>query len=115
VEGCGEERSTGADVGADDMRLLQPERIGKAHNELAHRARRHERVASLGVSEAWEVDRHKVRVLGKPRPRRLERIQALRPRAEEESMYTPSRVLTLGVTDGQPINCAKLRLDGRVQ
>ncbi|BAY49388.1 hypothetical protein SAMD00079811_70170 [Scytonema sp. HK-05] len=84
----------------DDVRLLQPERVGKAHNELAHRARKHERVAALGVSEAREVDRHEVRVLGKPRPRWLERIQALRPRTEEEGMHTSPWVLTLGVADG---------------
>jgi hypothetical protein len=100
VEGCGEERGTGADVGTDDVRLLQPERVGKVHNELAHRVRRHERIASLGVSEARKVYRYEMRVLGKPQPRRLERVQALRPRTKEEGMHTLPWVFALGVADG---------------
>jgi hypothetical protein len=66
VEGCGEECGTGADVRSDNVWLLQPKRIGDAHDKLAHRARRHERITALGVSEAWKVDRHEMRVLGEP-------------------------------------------------
>jgi hypothetical protein len=65
--------------GPTNVRLLQPERVGDEHNELAHRAWRHERVASLGVSEAGRSYRYEVRVLGKPRPRSARSIQALRP------------------------------------
>jgi hypothetical protein len=100
MESCGEERGTGADVGSDDMWLLQPECVGKAHDKLAHRTRGHERVVPLGVSETWEIHRHEVRVLGKLQPRWLERIQALWPRAKEEGIYTSPRVLTLGIADG---------------
>jgi len=46
-----EQGGRGADVGADDMRVGEPERIGGADDELAHRPRGQQRVAALGMTE----------------------------------------------------------------
>ena len=67
----GEERRSGADVRADDVRLLQAERVGDANDELAHRPRRHQGITALGVAEPRQVDRHQMGVLRQPRPGRL--------------------------------------------
>src|SRR5262249_51801198 len=77
-----EERGGGADVGTNDVRVLEAEGIRHADEELAHGPGRHQLVAALGTAESRQVDGHEVRVLGEPRPARLEGIQALRPWAE---------------------------------
>ena len=58
--GGGEQRGRGADVGADDMRVLQPEGVGGANDELAHRLRGQQRVVALGMAESGQIDRHQV-------------------------------------------------------
>ncbi len=113
IHGRGEERGGGADVRTDDVRVLEPERVGDENHELAHRPRRHQRVATLGMAEPGQVDRHQVRVFGEAEPRRLEGVQAFRPRAQQERVIVA--VLALGGADGQPVDDPVLRLDGTVQ
>ena len=113
MQGRGEQRGGGADVGTDDVRVLEPERVGEADDELAHRPRREQRIAALGMTESRQVDRHQMRVFGEPQPGRLEGEQALRPRAQQQRVIVP--VLALGETDGQPVDGSELRLDGAVQ
>jgi hypothetical protein len=57
-------RGGGADVGTDGMRPGQLERLDGVRDELAHRGRFEEFVAPLGVSEAGQVDRDQMGVLG---------------------------------------------------
>jgi hypothetical protein len=64
------------------MRVLEPECVGDTNQELAHRLRRQQRIAALGMTEPRQVDRHQVRVLGESRPRRLKGVQAFRPRTQ---------------------------------
>ena len=66
VVGRGEQRGRGADTGADQMRVLEPEGVGGADDELGHRPRRQQRVAALGMTEPGQVDGHQVGVLGQP-------------------------------------------------
>ena len=113
MQGSGEQRGAGADVGADDVRVLEPERVGEADDELAHRPRREQLIAALGMTESRQVDGHQMRVLGEPRPGRLEGEQALRPRAQQQGVIVP--VLALGEADRQPVDGPELRLDGPVQ
>ena len=94
------------------MRVLEPECVGDANDELAHRPRRQQRIATLGMTEPRQVDRHQMGVLGESRPGRFEREQALRPRAQQEGVIVP--VLALGEADGQPVDRPELRLDGCV-
>jgi hypothetical protein len=77
-----EERGAGADVRTNDVGALEIEGIGHADEEFAHRPGRHQFVAALGTTEPRQVDGDEVRVLGEPKPGRLEGIQALRPWAE---------------------------------
>ena len=113
IQGRGEERSSRANVGTDGVRVLEPERVGDANDELAHRPRREQRIATLGMTEPRQVDRHQMRVFGESRPHRLEREQALRPRAQQEGVIVP--VLALGEADGQPVDRPELHLDGCVR
>ena len=108
-----EQRRRGPNVGADDVRALEPEGVGGANEELAHRLRRQQHVAALGAPEPRQVDRHEMRPLGEPGPGRLEREQALRPRAQQEGVVVA--LPALGETDRQPVDCPELRLDGTVQ
>lgn len=52
---------------------LNPVGVGGTDDELAHRPWRPQRFAALGTTEPGQVDCHQVRVLGEPRPHRLER------------------------------------------
>ncbi len=99
--------------GPIDVRVLEPEGVGDANHELAHRPRREQRVATLGMAEPGQVDRHQMGVFGEPDPGRVEREQALRPRAQQQGVIVA--VLALGETDGQPVDRPELRLDGGVQ
>jgi len=107
--GRGEEQGRGADVGPDGVRILEPQRVGEADHELAHRSRRQQIVATLGMTEAWQVDRHQVCVFGQSRPHRLEGEQALGPRVQQEGVVAP--ILALGEADRQSVDGAELRLD----
>ena len=98
----GEQRGPGADVGTDDVRVLESERVSEASDELAHRPRGEQRVAALGMTESRQVDRHEMRVFGESQPGRLEGEQALRPRAQQQGVIVP--VLALGVADRQPVD-----------
>ena len=109
----GEQRRTGADVGTDDVRELEPERVGDTNHELAHRPRREQRVAALGMTEPRQVDRHQMRVLGEPQPGRLEREQTLRPWAQQQGVIVA--ILALREADRQPVDRPELCLDGAVQ
>jgi hypothetical protein len=91
--GRGEERGPGANIGTDDVRDLEPERVGDANDELAHRARRQQRIAALGMTESRQVDRHQMHVFGEPQPGRLEREQALRPRTQQEGVLVAALAL----------------------
>jgi hypothetical protein len=42
--------------GADDMRAFEPEGVGDAYDELAHRRRGQQRVAALGMPEPRQID-----------------------------------------------------------
>ena len=79
----GEQYGRGADVGADDVRLLESERVGDGEKELAHRPRSQQSVPTLGVTEPRQVDGYQMGVLGELPPDRLEGQQRLRPRAEQ--------------------------------
>src|SRR5580692_11251613 len=65
------------------------------------------------MTEPGQVYRHQVRVLGEPRPHRLERQQALWPRAQQQGVIVT--VLALGEADRQPVDDPELHLDRRVQ
>jgi hypothetical protein len=80
IQGGGEQRGPGANVGSNHMRALQPEYVGEANHELAHCLWREQLIATLGVAETGQVDRHQMRVLGEAVPSRLEGEQALGPR-----------------------------------
>jgi hypothetical protein len=95
--------------GSDGVWTLEPQRVDEADHELTHRARRQQLVATLGMTEARQVDRHQMRMLGQSRPHRLESQQALRPRAQQEGIITS--LLALGEADRQSIDSAELRLD----
>ena len=97
MQGSGEQRGGGADVGTDDVRVLEPERVGEADDELAHRARREQLIAPLGMTESRQVDGHQMRAFGEPQPSRFEGEQALRPGAQQQRVIGP--VLALGETD----------------
>ena len=113
MQGRGEQRRPGADVGADDMRVLEPEGVGDADDELAHRPRGQQRIAALGMAEPRQVNRDQVRMLGQPRPHRLEGEQAFWPWAEHQRVIVA--VLALGEADGQPVDDPEPHLDGCVQ
>ena len=109
IQGCGEERGPGADVGADDVRVVELERVRETDDELAHRTRRQQLVAALGMTEPRQVDRHQMCLLGEAQPCRLECEQALRPGAQQENMILA--VIALGDTDRQPVDRPEPRLD----
>jgi hypothetical protein len=113
MQGRGEQAGRGADVGADDMRVLEPEGVGGADDELAHRPRGQQRVPALGMTEPRQVDRHQMGAFGQPRPHRLEGEQAFRPRAQQQGVIVA--VLALREADRQPVDDPELHLDGRVQ
>ena len=85
---------------------------GDPNDELAHRARREQLIASLGTTEPRQVDRHQVRLLGESRPGRLEREQALRPGAQQEGVIVP---VALGEADRQPVDGPEPGPDGSVR
>jgi hypothetical protein len=51
IQRRGDKRRPGADVGPDDVRVLEPEGVGDANEERAHRPWRQQRVATLGMTE----------------------------------------------------------------
>jgi hypothetical protein len=106
ADGVGKRVALDADVGPDDVRACEPEGVGSVDDELAHRPRRQQRIAALRMTEPWQVDRHQVRVLGEPRPHRLERQQAFWPRAQQQGVIV--MVLALGETDRQPVDDPEL-------
>jgi hypothetical protein len=55
MQGRGEQRGPCADVGADDMRVPEPERVAGPDEELAHRPRGQQGLAALGVAESWQA------------------------------------------------------------
>src|SRR5207302_1691058 len=67
--------------------------------------RREQVVPPLRVPEPWQVDRHEVCVLGESGPHLLEREEALRPRAQENSRYVTG--VTFGIPDRQAINLSE--------
>ena len=109
----GEEQRRGADVGTDGVRVLEPERVGRTDHELAHRPGGEQRVATFGVAEPRQIDRHQVRVFGESRPDRLEGEQALRPGTQQQGVVAPG--LALGEAHGQPVDRPESRLDGCVR
>ncbi len=84
--GRGRQRSPGANIGADDMGAVEPERVGDTDDELAHSPRREQRVAALRMTKPRQVDRDQVRVFGESQPDRLEGEQTLRPRAQQQGV-----------------------------
>jgi hypothetical protein len=113
VVGSREQQGAGADVRADRVRVLEPELVGEPDDELPHGARRQERVATLGMPEAGQVDGHEVRVLGEAAPHLVEGMKALRPGAQQERVIVT--LLALGEADLQSVDRPELRLDRRVQ
>jgi hypothetical protein len=109
----GEQGGGSTDVGPDDVRAREPEGVGDGNDELAHRPRRQQPIAALRMTEPGQVYRHQVRVLGEPRPHRLERQQALRPRTQQQGVIVT--VPALGKPDRQPVNDPELHLDWGVQ
>jgi len=105
----GEQQGRRSDIGADCVRAPQSELLDNVSNELAHCRRREQVVPALRVPEPRQVDRHEVRVLGKPGPHLLEREEALRPRAQENSRYVAG--VAFGIPDRQAINLSDLGLD----
>jgi len=95
------------------MRMLEPEGVGSAENEVAHRPRGQQRIAAQRMTEPRQVDRHQMGVLGEPRPHRLEHEQALRPRAEQQGLL--AAVLAESEPDRQPVDDPEPYLEGRVQ
>jgi len=75
-----EECGAGANVRSDDVRTLEPERVGDAYDELTHRPRREQTLATLRMPEPRKVHGNEMCVLRQTRPRRLEREQAFGPR-----------------------------------
>ena len=63
VRGSEQQRGR-ADVGTNGVRTGQPEGFDRVRDELPHRGRFQELVAPLGVSEARQVDRDQMGVLG---------------------------------------------------
>jgi hypothetical protein len=51
IQGRGEERGPAANIGADDMRVLEPECVGDANDGLAHRPQGQQRIAALGMTD----------------------------------------------------------------
>ena len=82
THGGREQRGPGTDVRTEQMRILEPEYVGDPNHEPSHRPRRQQRVATLGLAETGQVDRHQMRVLGESLPSRLEGEQALGPRTQ---------------------------------
>src|SRR4029077_15578812 len=80
----GEQTGRGADVRADDVRVLEAERVSDLDDELTHCPRGQQRVAALRVPETWQVDGHQVRVLAEPGPHWLEGEQALGPGVQQQ-------------------------------
>jgi hypothetical protein len=113
MPGGGEQRGRGADVGADDVRIIEPECVRDGHDEVAHGARGQQRILTLGMPEPGQVDGDQVGALGEPQPRRLEREQALRPRAEQQGVIVT--VAALGEPGGQPVDDPEPHLDRFVQ
>jgi hypothetical protein len=95
------------------MRTDQAEGVGDTDDELAHRRRGQQRVAALGTTEPWQVDRHQMGTCGQPRPHGLERQQAFRPRAQQQGVILA--VPAFGEPDRQPVDDPELGLDGCVQ
>ena len=83
----------GADVWADDVRIIEPECAGDADEELAHGTRGQQRVLALRMPEPGQVDRHQMSALGEPRPRRLEGEKALRPWAQQQGVIVTAPAL----------------------
>ena len=109
----GEQCGRRADVGADDVRLLQPERVGDGEHELAHRSRGHQGVAALGVAEPRQVDRHQMGLLGELPPDRLEGQQRLRPRTEQQCVVVVAPAL--GEPDRQAVDDTEPDLERGVE
>jgi hypothetical protein len=95
------------------VRVFEPELVGEPDDELAHRARRQERVAPLGMAEARQVDRDEMRVLSEAVPHLVEGMNALRPGAQEERVVVAR--LAFGEADFQSVDRPELRLDRSVQ
>ena len=94
------------------MRPGQLEGLDGVRDELAHRGGFEEFAAPLGVSEAGQVDRDQMGVLGQARPHLLEGVEAFGPRAEEDRRYLAR--LAFGIADGQAVDFFDLWLNGRV-
>ena len=107
----GEQRGRGAGAGGDDMRVLEPERVGGGDDELAHRPRGQQRVAALGMPEPRQVHGHQVGMLREPPPDRLEGQQALRPRAEQEGMIGVPSSLAANRTVRPPMSRNRISKD----
>jgi hypothetical protein len=56
VQGRGEQGGRGADVGSDDVRVLEPEGVGGADDELAHRPRGQQEGMIIAVLALGEPD-----------------------------------------------------------
>ena len=94
------------DVGADCVRMLEPELLDDLSDEFTHCRRREQFVPPLRVPEPRQVNRHEVCVLGESGPHLLEREEALRPRAQENSRYVAG--VAFGISDRQAINLSDL-------
>jgi hypothetical protein len=93
--------------------MLEPEGVRCADEELRHRPGGQQRVPALGMTEPGQVDRHQMGMLGEPRPHLLEREQAFRPRAEQQSVIVV--ILALGEPDCQPVDDPELQQERCVQ
>src|ERR1700689_2309808 len=97
------------------MGVLEAERAGGRGYELAHRLRRLQRLAVLGMPEPRQVQRHQVSMFRELPPDRLKGQQALGPRAEQERVITAVVVLADGKPDGETTDEPEPHLEGRVQ
>src|SRR5262245_20700557 len=104
-----EECGASANVRADDVGMLEPEGIGDTNDEVAHRPRRAQALATRRMPEPRKVDGYEVCVLRQTRPGGLEREQAFGPRIEQQRLGLV--LLALGITDRQTIDRSKLRLN----
>ncbi|HJY93865.1 MAG TPA: hypothetical protein VJ371_02875 [Streptosporangiaceae bacterium] len=93
--------------------MIEAEGVGGADDEVAHRPRGQQLIATLGTAEPRQVDGHQMGMFGQPLPYRHEGQQAFRPRAQQQGVILA--VPAFGEPDRQTVDDPELGLDRCVQ
>src|SRR6185295_17830756 len=110
---CGKKDRRRSNVKSNGVDRLQPKRIERLRDELAHRLRREQILARLRPPETRKVDRQDLELPRQPGPHRDEGEDALRPRTEQHDLFVAlpvRRLADLQSVDGPPCDVERLPL-----